>query len=185
MENQQVKNSKIAVVIVVACAKNGIIGAQNGIPWRLSSDMQNFKQITSGKPIIMGRKTFQSLPKLLPGRTHIIVTRDSDYRADNALVYSNLEAAIGAAKAVALASGVKEVCIIGGGEIYALALKIADKIILSLVDAEPIGDTYFPKLGNEWAVTAQESFTRGPKDDHDFVLFTYERKKNPKIAALI
>lgn len=177
MENEQAKFANIQVTIVVACAKNGVIGAQNGIPWRLSTDMQNFKKITTGKPIIMGRKTFQSLPKLLPNRTHIIVTRDSDYRTDGALVYSNIEAAIGAGKAIALASGQSEVCIIGGGEIYALALPIADKIVLSLVDAEPKGDTFFPNLSAEWVETEKQSFAKSANDDHDFEIFTYERKK--------
>ncbi|KAF0092836.1 MAG: dihydrofolate reductase [Hyphomonadaceae bacterium] len=176
MENEQAKSANIQVTIVVACAKNGVIGAQNGIPWRLSSDMQNFKKITTGKPIIMGRKTFQSLPKLLPNRNHIIVTRDSEFMAQGALVFSNIESAIGAGKAIALATGQSEVCVIGGGEIYNLALPIADKIVLSLVDAEPVGDTFFPKLCAEWVETSRNSFPKGQKDDHDFELFTYERK---------
>jgi len=119
----------------------------------------------------------------LPNRTHIIVTRDSDFAVEGALVFSNIESAIGAAKAIALASLQDEVCVIGGGEIYALALDLADKIVLSLVDAEPIGDTYFPKLSDVWVVKGKESFAKSAKDDHDFDVFTYERANFPKTTA--
>lgn len=166
---------KITTSIIVAAAKNGVIGVENGLPWHLKSDLQNFKAITTGKPIIMGRKTFQSLPKLLPKRQHIVITRDSGFIADKVLIYSEITRAIASAKAIALANGQDEVCIIGGGEIYRQALEYTDKIYLSSVDAEPQGDTYFPKLGKDWQEQSRQSFKKSENDDFDYDLIIYSR----------
>lgn len=161
----------IIVSIVVAKSKNNVIGVGGDLPWRLSSDLQNFKAITIGKPIIMGRKTFDSLPRLLPNRTHIIISRDSAFMPNGALVYSSIDAAIAAGKAIALKDGAGECCIIGGGEIYALALPFAQKLYLTEVDCTIDGDTYFPPINeNEWQETSTKSFLKTEKDDFGFVV---------------
>lgn len=171
------KITDIIVSIIVARAKNGVIGRAGDMPWRLSSDLKNFKAITMGKPIIMGRKTFQSLPSLLPGRTHIVISRDKDFMPKGALVFSRLDVAISAAKATAHKDGQGEVCIIGGGEIYKLALAVCDKIYLTEVDCEIDGDTYFPELdAKEWHKTQTLKFEKTKKDDYEFSLDTLIRK---------
>lgn len=171
------KITDIIVSIIVARAKNGVIGRAGDMPWRLSSDLKNFKAITTGKPIIMGRKTFESLPRLLPGRTHIVISRDKSFNANGAMVFSRLDVAIAAAKAVAIKDGQDEVCIIGGGEIYKLALAVCDKIYLTEVDCEIDGDTYFPELNpNDWHKTQTQKFEKTDKDDYEFSLDTLIRK---------
>ena len=161
----------IKVSIVVAKSINNVIGVNGDLPWRLSSDLQNFKAITTGKPIIMGRKTFESLPRLLPNRTHIVISRDSAFLPKGALVYSSIDAAIAAGKAIALKDGVNECCVIGGGEIYALALPYTQKLYLTEVDCTIEGDTFFPSLDeNEWQEISTKSFSNAGKDDFGFVV---------------
>lgn len=135
--------------LIVAVAANGTIGKDGGLPWRLPSDLKRFKALTMGKPMIMGRKTFDSLPGLLPGRRHIVITRDRAWRAEGAEVAHSLEDAIALADA-------PEVAVIGGGEIYALALPHADRIELTEVKASVIGDTSMPPLGEGWQETFRE-----------------------------
>jgi dihydrofolate reductase len=128
-----------SVEIVVARADNGVIGANGTLPWRLPKDMRHFKAVTLGAPMIMGRKTFESLPGILPGRRHIVLTRDPAWARDGVDVAHSVEEALG------LADG-ERVSIIGGAEIYRLFLPIADKIHLTEVHLEPAGDTVFPAL---------------------------------------
>jgi dihydrofolate reductase len=176
--------NNIFVSIIVAKSKNNVIGVNGDLPWRLSSDLQNFKAITTGKPIIMGRKTFDSLPRLLPNRTHIIVSRDKDFMPNGALVYSSIDAAIAAGKAIALKDGVNECCIIGGGEIYKLALPLTDKLHLTEVNCEIEGDTFFPDLNeDEWKEISMQHFEKTEKDDFDFNVRTLERKTTAKNSA--
>lgn len=151
------------VTLVVARADNGVIGNKGDLPWRIPEDLKHFKKLTMGKPMVMGRKTFESLPGLLPGRRHIVVTRDRDWSAEGAEVAHDAETAL------ALAGAVPEVAIIGGAEIYRLFLPLAKKIELTEVHRSPEGDTKMPPLGSGWRVTSREM--GGP--DIDFV--TLER----------
>ncbi len=171
MEKQVQKLDNVKVAIVVARSKNFVIGRDGDLPWHLSSDLKNFKAITSGKPIIMGRKTFQSLPRLLPNRTHIVISRDIEYRPAGALLFSNIQSAIAAAKSIAFDKGLDEVCIIGGGEIYKQAIEFSDIIYLTIVDCEIDGDTYFPNLDDRvWKEVKTTIFEKSDKDDYSFEL---------------
>lgn len=151
------------VTLFVARADNGVIGNKGDLPWRIPEDLKNFKKRTMGKPMVMGRKTFESLPGLLPGRRHIVITRDTGWSAEGA------EVAHDAAGALALAGDVEEVAVIGGAEIYKLFLPLANKIELTEVHRAPEGDTKMPPLGPGWRVAARAM--GGP--DIDFV--TLER----------
>ncbi len=130
------------ITIVVARAKNGIIGNKGALPWHLPADLKRFKAITVGKPVVMGRKTFESIGKPLPGRQNIVMTRDPAWTADGVTVVPNLAEAVAAAGLDPRVRG--DLMIIGGAEIYALALPIATRIELTEVDAEPAGDTILP-----------------------------------------
>ena len=134
----------VAVAIIAAVAANGVIGNGNTIPWHLPSDFAHFKRMTVGKPLIMGRKTFESIGRPLPGRTNIVVTRQDGYHPDGVIVSPTLEAALEQAQAVATRDRANEVMIGGGGEIYAQALPIADRLYITHVGANPPGDAYFP-----------------------------------------
>jgi dihydrofolate reductase len=161
------------IALVVAVSRNGIIGRDGGLPWHISSDLQRFKAITMGKPVIMGRKTWESLPKKpLPGRTNIVITRQRDYRAPGAIVVADAAAALAAAGA----HGAKEIAVIGGGKIYAMFFDLADRIYLTEVDLEVQGDTRFPPIdGSEWRQTASEVVPKGRKDDAGCVLRVLDR----------
>jgi dihydrofolate reductase len=142
------------ISIIVAMARNRVIGMNGKIPWHLPNDLRFFKRLTMGHPIIMGRKTFESIGSLLPGRTTVVVTRRPDYAVPGAIVAHTLEAAITACANDA------EVFVIGGAEIYRAALPLADRIYLTTVDAEPAGDTWMPEFdGSAWRESASESFT--------------------------
>ena len=142
------------------------------MPWHLPSDLKRFKEVTLGKPIIMGRKTWESLPKKpLPGRLNIIITRQSNFHAEGAEIAGSVD------EALRLAGDVAETCIIGGGEIYQMFLPLADRIYLTEVDLEVSGDTFAPKLNaKDWHEVSREVHVAGPKDSADFVLRTLQRK---------
>lgn len=136
--------AQIKISIVVAVSQNGVIGRDGEMPWRLSTDLKRFKGLTLGRPVIMGRKTFASIGRPLPGRPHVIVSRDKDYHPDGVEVVQSLEAAIARAAAIAEESGVAEICIIGGGEIYRQALAFADCLHVTHVETHiDDGDTFF------------------------------------------
>ena len=160
------------IAIVVAVADNRVIGSQNGLPWRIKSEMKYFKETTMGKPVIMGRKTFQSLKKALPGRKNIVITRDKNFAAEDVTVVHDLNSAI-------LAAGmVPEICIIGGSEIYTLALPRADKIYMTEVHMKPEGDTLFPLLDhNAWIETKRERHTAQEGESADYSVTVLERIK--------
>jgi len=169
-----VTNPKLT--LVVAVARNGVIGRDGALPWRLSSDMKRFKAATMGKPVLMGRKTWDSLPKKpLPGRQNLILTRDADFRADAAWVYTELAAMLAAARAMAEAAGVEEACVIGGAQLYNAVLPQADRIILTEVNLSPEGDAYLNLDLSNWREIGREAVAAGPNDDADFVVRTLER----------
>lgn len=162
--------------IVVAAAENGVIGKNGGLPWRVPSDLKRFRAMTMGKPVVMGRKTFQSLPKALDGRDNIVVTRDMGYRPAGAIVASSLEAAIATARTKARDRGCDEIMVIGGAEIYRQALPLADRIYLTRIHASPAGEAAFPALEpGRWHLIAQEQLDRGPNDEYAATLFVYDR----------
>ena len=141
------------VSIIVAMARNRVIGANGAIPWHLPNDLKLFKRLTMGHPIIMGRRTFESIGRLLPGRKTVIVTRQAGYSAPGARIAHTLEGAI------AECANDAEIFVIGGAEIYREALPLADRIYLTLVDAEPAGDTWMPELdASKWRESASEAF---------------------------
>lgn len=167
------------LTLVVAAAQNGVIGRGGGLPWRLKSDMARFKAVTMGKPVLMGRKTWDSLPrKPLPGRQNLVLTRDESFLADGAWVYTKLDAMLAAGAAMAEAEGVDEYCVIGGSLIFAETLPLADRIRLNEVKLSPDGDTHFPKLdAAQWTEVSHEDVTAGPNDDADFVVKVLERRR--------
>jgi dihydrofolate reductase len=159
------------ISLVVAVSKNGVIGRDGGLPWHISSDLRRFKEITMGKPVIMGRKTWESLPKRpLPGRRNIVLTRAAHAIGEGA------ETVASPAEALALVHDVEEVCVIGGGEIYRQFLPLAQRIYLTEVDLEVDGDTLFPALDGNWKEATREVHSRGEKDSAGFVLRVMERQ---------
>ncbi len=163
--------------IYVAIAGNGVIGRDNGLPWRLSTDMKRFKEQTMGKPIVMGRKTWESFPRRpLPGRQNIVITRQKDFAADGADIAHSLDAAIHLARTGPMA-GADELCIIGGAEIYAQALPLTDRLHVTHVLASIEGDATFPRIDPaEWQVVSEDDIPAGEKDSHATRYTVYERR---------
>lgn len=169
----------IHIAFVVAIARNGAIGIEGGLPWRLPGDLAFFKRTTMGKPILMGRKTWESLPrKPLPGRPNLIVTREQSYSAPDAEVFSDINDALTRGRVLAREMGVDEISIIGGAEIYRQTLPVATRLYITEVDAEPKADTFFPEFDRtEWTEEWREP---GPPPtdpdvsapDYSFVLLT-------------
>lgn len=167
------------IVLVVAVSKNGIIGRAGGLPWRLSSDLKLFRQLTLGKPVIMGRKTWESIGRPLDERLNIVVTRGPGIAVAGVRTAASLDAALDIARKHARAGGVEEIAVIGGGEVYQQALPLADRIYLTEVDLDVEGDTTFPTLDPAiWRETSRQAFSRGPKDSATFVLRVLDRKHN-------
>jgi dihydrofolate reductase len=164
------------IVFVVAIAENGVIGAGNAIPWRLKSDMARFKALTIGKPVIMGRKTFESLRRPLSNRTNIVITRDAGYRAAGAIVTTSAADAGAVARGDALRRSVAEIAVIGGAEIYRQWLDRADRLEITEVHARPEGDTHFDINKAEWDEVERIRHPAGPDDSADFSYVTYRRR---------
>ncbi|MEE9342130.1 MAG: type 3 dihydrofolate reductase [Gammaproteobacteria bacterium] len=159
------------ISLIVAMAENRAIGKDNQLPWRLSADLKNFKKLTTGKPVIMGRKTFESIGKALPDRLNIVLTRDSHFSAENCTVVHSLEAALTAA------SGAEEVMIMGGAQLYEQTLHQIDKIYLTLVHAQIDGDAFFPKLNSaDWLEISRESFEADEKNTENYSFVVLERR---------
>jgi dihydrofolate reductase len=152
------------IILVLARAANGVIGNEGGMPWHIPADLRHFKQLTKGRPMIMGRKTFDSLPGLLPGRRHIVLTRDKSWGEDGAEVVHSVEGALKAANG-------PHVCVIGGAEIYEAFLPLADRIELTEIKAKPAGDTLMPAFNSDdWREVTRESHAAdGDIPGHDFV----------------
>ena len=167
----------IEVVLIVAVAENGVIGAGGTIPWRLKTDQQRLKAITLNKPVVMGRKTFESLRRPLPGRTNIVVTRDPNYRAAGAIVTTSFESAQAVALGDALRRSATEIAIIGGAEIYAQWMQAADRLDVTEVHARPEGDTRLAAIdAMQWEEVSRARNPAGPDDSVDFSYVTYRRR---------
>jgi dihydrofolate reductase len=165
------------LVLVAAMTRDGVIGAQGGMPWRMSSDLKHFKAATWGKPMVMGRKTFASIGKPLPGRESIVVTRDPHFAAAGAWVARDLDAALALAQAQALRMGADEIAVIGGGEIFRQTMARADALLITELDLERAGDTRFPTIdAGVWRETAREAQPAGPRDDAGFAIIRYDRR---------
>ncbi len=163
------------IVLIAAVAENGVIGRGGAMPWRLKSDMRHFRALTSGKPVVMGRKTWASLAiRPLPGRTNIVVTRDRAFTAPGVLVAPSLEAALRAARGDALRRG-SEIMIIGGAEIYAQAMPAATRLEITQIHARPEGDTRFPAIDSGWTEVARVVNPAGPDDDAAYDFVSYRR----------
>jgi len=168
---------RIRLAMVAARGRNGVIGREGDLPWRLPSDLQRFKATTMGKPVLMGRRTWESLPKALPGRPNLVVSRDPAFRPKGAWAFSSLPAALAAGEAMARAMGAGEVSLIGGGVLYAALIEAADRLYLTEVDAEPAGDARFPAFDEAAFETAfEERVTRGPEDDYAFTVRILDRR---------
>jgi dihydrofolate reductase len=165
------------IALIIAVADNGVIGADNTIPWRLKTDLQRFKAMTTGKPVVMGRKTFLSLRRPLPGRTNIVMTRDPNFRALGAVVTTSLDHALDVAKGDALRRFVTEIAVIGGAEIYAQCMGRADRLEITKVHASPAGDTRFGPIDKAaWEEVARAENPAGPDDNAAFSFVTYRRR---------
>ncbi len=158
------------IALIAALAENRVIGRENRLPWRLPADLRRFKSVTMGKPVIMGRKTYESIGKPLPGRSNIVVTRDPDYRAQGCQVVHSLEQALEAG------AGHAEVMVIGGAELYREALGRAERMYLTLIRAEVDGDTLFPDIEpQQWRELERESHRADEKNQYDYDFVTLQR----------
>ena len=166
---------RIAVVLFAAVAANGVIGRDNALPWRLSSDLKRFKALTVGKPVVMGRKTYRSIGKPLPGRTNIVASREASFCAPGVLV-GDLDAAMALARGDALRRGADEIVVIGGTDIFTQTMPLADRLEITHVHARPEGDTFFPTIASkQWREGARSEHPAGPRDEAAFTYVTYVR----------
>jgi len=166
------------ISMIAALARNGVIGRDGKIPWYIPSDFAYFKRVTMGKPLIMGRKQFESVGHPLPGRTNIVVSRQKNYQPDGVVVINDFMAAIGHARSIALADGANEIMIIGGGEIYRLGMAVADKLYLSHVDLDGAGDVMFPKLDLAlWEEVKQFPVKPDERDQATYSIKIYTRRR--------
>jgi dihydrofolate reductase len=167
------------IVFVVAAAANGVIGRDGELPWRLPSDLKRFRALTLGKPVIMGRKTYESIGKPLAGRDNIVLSRRPAFHAAGVTVVAEIEAAIDLGRRLAAHHGVDEVAIIGGAEVFRAALAQTDRIYLTLVEAAPAGETRLPPFDPEaWQETARTPMAKGPGDQYCADFIVLERKKS-------
>jgi dihydrofolate reductase len=162
------------ISLIVAMGENRVIGGNGHIPWRLPADFKHFKELTMGHPIVMGRKTFESIGKPLPGRTNIIITRDASYQREGIVSVASPGAAVAASGD---ATGGDEIFVIGGAEIYKLFLPQADKLYITKVDGDFKGDAFFPEWEKEeWQSVSSEEHKKDEKNLFDFAYLVYERK---------
>jgi dihydrofolate reductase len=166
----------VRISLIVALAENGVIGRDGDLPWRLSADLRRFKSITMGHHIVMGRKTYESINRLLPGRTTVILTRTGDYQVEGAIVADSLDAAIGKIESD------DEVFIIGGAEVYRQSIDAAERLYVTAVQAKVDGDTLFPDIDwRQWRLLEEEPHSADEKNEYDFCFRVYERIAEAKV----
>lgn len=167
------------IALIVAAANNNVIGINNRLPWHLPEDLRYFKAVTMGKPIVMGRKTYESIGKPLPGRLNIVMTRQAQWQAEGVCVAHNFEDARLLAEAVSVDNPTQELMIIGGADLYAALLDKVEKIYLTRVDMEPEGDAFFPEVNlSEWSLVSEQAAHSSTGLMHRFEV--YERATNPR-----
>ena len=168
----------IGIAMIAGVAENGVIGSDQTIPWRVPSDMAFFKRTTMGKPIVMGRKQFETVGKPLPGRANIVVTRQQDYQPEGVEVFHDIEAAIERARVIAAVESVDEIMIIGGGELYTQLIDRADRLYITHIDLAPDGDVRFPAIAPEqWSVVDLPEVAPSPRDEATYRVKVYERRR--------
>lgn len=164
--------------LIVAKSRNNVIGRDGDLPWRLSSDLKFFKQITMGKPVMMGRVTWESLPFPLPGRPNLVLTRNADYHAPKAEVFTDAGEMIGRGFELAGKLVVDEVMLIGGAQLYARLMPFCDRLYVSDVDVIIDGDAHFPAISPyDWRIDSETYIPKGEKDDYAFTIRQYSRKR--------
>lgn len=169
--------SEPKICMIAAVAENGVIGADQTIPWSIPSDTAYFRATTLGKPIVYGRKQYETIGRPLPKRTNILITRQADYRPEGVIVVATLEEGLEKARQAARAEGVDEIMVIGGGQIYALAMDLADRLYISHVAAAPAGDIIFPAIDPAiWQVVDEPHVEPNEKDSAAFRVRVYERR---------
>jgi dihydrofolate reductase len=167
--------SPIKLVLVAAVADNGVIGQGGGLPWRLKSDMQHFRAVTMGKPVVMGRKTYVSIGKPLAGRTNIVVSRDPEFTAPGVLVVASVETALSVACGDALRRGAEAIAVIGGADLYAQTIDRADRLVITHVHLRPDGETMFPEIDPQrWNEVARTEHQARPDDAAAFATVVYD-----------
>jgi dihydrofolate reductase len=165
------------ITFVVAITENNVIGRDGGLPWRLSTDLRRFKELTLGKPVVMGRVCFDSIGKPLPGRPNIVITRNPDFRPEGVIVVHSLDDGLARAEVEAERLGVDEICVIGGGVVYREAMDHATILHVTHVEATIEGDTFFPQIDPAiWQAGEAEYVPAGEKDDFPTRFVTYRRK---------
>jgi dihydrofolate reductase len=171
------KPHTVKLVLVAAVADNGVVGQGGGLPWRLKSDMQHFRAVTMGKPVVMGRKTWASIGKPLAGRTNIVVSRDRNFTAPGVLASPDLETALAAARGDALRRDADAIAVIGGADLYTQTVDRADRLVITHVHLRPEGDTTFPAIDPQlWSEAARSEYQPGPADAAGFTIVVYERR---------
>jgi dihydrofolate reductase len=168
------------LVIIAAVADNGVIGHNNAMPWRLKSDLQRFRALTTGRPLLMGRKTFQSLARPLPGRTNIVISRDPGFSAPGVVLAPAVERALDVARGDALRRGVEEIMVVGGSQLYAELMPLAAELRITRVHASPAGDTFFPPIDcGAWQEIERLEPAQTADDAVPFTWLTYRRVGPP------
>lgn len=166
----------MGIALIAAVAENNVVGKDNELPWYLPEDLKHFKQLTLGKPIIMGRLTYESIGKPLPGRANIVVSRQQNYRPEGVKVVGSLIDALSLAEPIAKAEGLDEVMVIGGAQIYAEAMPFADTLYLTEIHKVIEGDTYFPELDwARWKESQRQDFKGNSPESLDYSFVTYFR----------
>jgi dihydrofolate reductase len=171
--------TQLDIIIVAAVAESGVIGRGNALPWRLKSDMTHFRALTMGKPVVLGRKTYQSIGKPLAGRTTIVVTRDPSFSAPGIVIAPSFAAALETARGDALRRNCGAIVIAGGADIYQQALPLATRLVITQVRKAADGDTRFPEIDAQtWRESARSEHQPEPQDDAAFAFVTFERSIN-------
>jgi dihydrofolate reductase len=166
--------SRPHLILVAAMSENGVIGRDGGLPWRLKSDMRHFRAVTMGKPVVMGRRTYLSIGRTLPGRTSIVVSRDPQFAARGVLVAGSLEQALRAAQGDLLRRGIDEIAVIGGGDLFAQTLPLADRLEITVVHTKSGGEVVFPLIDlARWHEINRREQPAGPDDAADMTFITY------------